>query len=76
MLEVDEDGCGFGYQGDSARAGGDVLEGPPSLGEQGERAFAECGQGSQERVAGADISSSRPAAGCLTGVRMSIPAPS
>ena len=55
MLEVEEDECGFGYLGDSARAGGDVLEGAPALGEQGECSFAEAAQGSQERIWGAGV---------------------
>jgi len=43
---------GAGYSGDLAGAGGDVLEGPPSLGEQGEPAFSEAAQGALEGVAG------------------------
>jgi hypothetical protein len=39
-----EDESGAGDVADSARAGGDVLEGAPSLGEQGEPAFPEAAQ--------------------------------
>ena len=41
VFEMDEDECGFGDVADSAGAEGDVLEGAPALGEQGEAAFAE-----------------------------------
>lgn len=48
----ENEGCA-GYLGDLARAGGDVLEGAPALGEQGECPFAEAAQGSLEGVRGA-----------------------
>lgn len=40
VLGVDQDKGGSGDPGDSAGAGGDVLEGAPSLGEQSESALA------------------------------------
>jgi hypothetical protein len=39
---------GAGYGGDFAGAGGDVLEGAPALGEQGECAFADTAEGPLE----------------------------
>src|SRR5213078_132907 len=47
---------------DFARAGGDVLEGAPALGEQGEPAFAQAAQGPLDGVAGAGIDIQFPAA--------------
>jgi hypothetical protein len=44
VLESDEDQRGFGDAGDPARAGGDILQGGPALGEQREAAFAEAAQ--------------------------------
>lgn len=47
------------------------------MGEQSEAAFAQATQGAQEDVAGAGVDVERPAsAGCLTGVRMPMSAPS
>ena len=53
MLVLGEDEGGAGYLGDAAGAGGDVLEGCPALGEQGEPAFPLTAQFAQQRVAGA-----------------------
>src|SRR5208282_5721526 len=53
VLEMGEDECGAGDVADFAGAGGDVLEGAPALGEQGEPAFPEAAQGPLEGVAGA-----------------------
>jgi hypothetical protein len=41
VFEMDEDECGSDDVADLAGAGGDVLQGSPVLGEQGEAAFAE-----------------------------------
>jgi hypothetical protein len=77
VLEAGEDEGGAGDAADFAGAGGDVLEGAPALVEQGEPAFALAAQGPVDGVAGSvSISSSRPLAGCLTGMWMPIPAPS
>src|SRR5215469_18573661 len=40
---------------DLAGAGGDVLEGAPAAGEQGESALAQAAQGTEQRIAGAGI---------------------
>ena len=50
-----EDEGGAGDVTDFAGAGGDVLEGAPALGEQGEPAFAQAAQRALESVAGAGI---------------------
>jgi len=55
VLEMGEDERGAGDVADFAGAGGDVLEGAPSAGEQREPAFAEAAQGSLEGVAGTGI---------------------
>jgi hypothetical protein len=55
VLEVGEDEGGAGDIADLAEAGGDVLEGGPALGEQGEPAFAQAAQGALEGVAGPGI---------------------
>jgi hypothetical protein len=52
VLELDEDERGFGDVGDPARAGGNVLQGGPSLGEQREAAFAEAAQRPDQGIAG------------------------
>ena len=53
MLELGEDeGCA-GYLGGAAGVCGDVLEGGPALGEQGEPAFPAAAQVAEQRVAGA-----------------------
>ena len=52
MFPVGEDEGGAGYVGDAAGAGGDVLEGGPAAGEQGEAAFSLAAQAAQEEVAG------------------------
>jgi hypothetical protein len=48
-----QDECGAGDVADLAGAEGDVLECPPSAGEQGEAAFAQAAQGPLQGVAGA-----------------------
>jgi hypothetical protein len=53
VLELREDKGGAGYLGDSAGAGGDVLEDGPALREQGEPAFSAAAQVALERVPGA-----------------------
>ena len=50
-----EDQGGPGDIADLARAGGDVLEGPPAASEQGESAFAQAAQRAEQCVAGAGI---------------------
>ena len=50
-----QDEGGAGDIADLARAGGDVLEGAPGAGEQGEPAFAQAAQRAEQRVAGAGI---------------------
>jgi hypothetical protein len=45
MLEMGEYEGGTDDVADFAGAGGDVLQGSPALGEQGEAAFAEAAQG-------------------------------
>lgn len=55
MLDVGEDEGGFGEVADGVRAGGDVLENPPALGEQGEAAFAEGAQHAEQQVVGAAV---------------------
>jgi hypothetical protein len=53
MLELGEDqGCP-GYLGGPVGVGGDVLEGGPALGEQGESAFSPAAQVAEQCVAGA-----------------------
>jgi len=44
LCELGEDEGGSGYPGDSAGAGGDVLEDGPALGEQGEPALCAAAQ--------------------------------
>lgn len=62
---------------DSAGAEGEVLEGSPAVFEQGESAFAEAAEGSQEFVVGAVVRAEGLAfAGLFDGVWMPIPAPS
>ena len=55
VLVMGEDEGGAGGVTDLARAGGDVLEGAPAAGEQGEPAFAQAAQGPLEGVAGAGV---------------------
>jgi hypothetical protein len=50
-----EDEGGAGDVADFAGAGGDVLEGAPAAGEQGEPAFTQAGQGALDGVAGAGV---------------------
>jgi hypothetical protein len=77
VLEMGEDERGAGDVADFAGAGGDVLEGAPAAGEQGEPAFAQAPQRALDRIAGAAIDiQSRPPVGCLTGMWMPMPAPS
>src|SRR5580658_1327956 len=52
VLPVGQDEGGAGYLGDPAGACGDVLEGAPAAGEQGEAAFALAAQPALEEVAG------------------------
>jgi len=60
-----EDKGGAGDVADFARAGGDVVEGAPAAGVQGEPSFPEAAQGALEGVAGAVIDVEFPAAGRL-----------
>jgi hypothetical protein len=77
VLEVSQDERGPGDAADLAGAGGDVLEGAPAVGEQSEPAFAQAAQRALDGVAGASIDVEfLPAGGCLTGIRMPMPAPS
>ena len=72
-----EDEGGAGDVADLAGAGGDVLEGVPALGEQGEPVFAEAAQRAEDGVAGAGTNIEfPPARGRLTGIWMPMPAPS
>src|SRR5215471_16980561 len=50
-----EDEGGAGDVADLAGAGGDVLEGAPAAGKQGESAFAQAAQRAEQRVAGPGI---------------------
>jgi hypothetical protein len=60
-----------------AGAGGDVAQGAPAAGEQGEPAFAQAAQRTLDGVAGAGIDIQfPPAVGCLTGMWTPMPAPS
>jgi len=52
VLELGEDECGLDYFGGSPRAGGDVLEGGPALGEQGECSFSLAAEAAQKAVSG------------------------
>ncbi|WP_433359121.1 BRCT domain-containing protein [Streptosporangium sp. CA-115845] len=63
MFEIGENECGFDDVADSAGVGGDVLEGAPALGEQGEAAFSRAAQGAQEGIAGVEVEG--PAVGRL-----------
>jgi hypothetical protein len=77
VLELGEDEGGTGYPGGAAGVGGDVLEGGPALGEQGEPAFTAAAQVAEQGVPGAGVNVELPVpGGVLTGVRMPIPAPS
>src|SRR6202000_2796412 len=53
MLELREDEGSLGYLGGAVGVGGDVLEGGPALGEQGEPAFPAAAQVAEQRVPGA-----------------------
>ena len=81
MFPVGEDEGGAGYLGGSAGAGGDVLEGGPAAGEQGEAAFSPAAQPAQQEVAGALVFVGFPGRGSLfglgllAGVQMPMPAP-
>jgi len=55
VLELGEDEGGAGYLGGAVGVGGDVLEGGPALGEQGEPALAVAAQAAQQCVPGAGI---------------------
>jgi hypothetical protein len=77
VLELGKDKRGAGDVADFAGAGGDVLEGAPAAGEQGEPAFAQVAQGTLDGVSGAGIDVQfKAAGGCLTGIGMPLPAPS
>jgi len=77
VLELGEDECGADYFGGPAGAFGDVLEGGPALGEQGESSFALAAQAAQQRVPGAVVGVEPLVSGrLLTGTWMPIPAPS
>jgi hypothetical protein len=60
-----EDKRGAGDVANSARAGGDVVEDPPSASEQGESSFPQAAHGALDRVAGAGIDIQFPAASGL-----------
>jgi hypothetical protein len=60
-----QDERGAGDAADFAGAGGDVLQGAPPAGEQGEPAFAQAAQGPLDRITGAGIDVEFPAAGGL-----------
>ena len=62
---MDKDERGAGDVADLAGAGGDVLEGAPALGDQGESAFAEAAQGPEHGVAGAGADIEVPPVGGL-----------
>jgi hypothetical protein len=53
VFPVGQDEGGAGYLGGSAWAGGDVLQGCPAAGEQGEASFSLAAQAAQQEVAGA-----------------------
>jgi hypothetical protein len=55
VLELGEDEGGTGYLGGTAGVGGDVLEGGPALGEQGEPAFSPAAQVAQQGVPGTGV---------------------
>jgi hypothetical protein len=59
VFEVDEDEGGPGDLGDSSRADGDVFEGFPAFGQQGEAALAEASKSSVKSTRGA-VSVFRP----------------
>jgi hypothetical protein len=72
-----EDEGGAGDAADPAGAGGDMLEDPPALDEQGEPAFAQAAHGTLQGVAGAVADIEIPATRWLfEGVWMPVPAPS
>ena len=68
---------GAGDVADLAGAGGDVLEGAPALGEQGEPAFSQAAQRPEYGVAGAgaDIEF-LPAGWLVDGMQIPMPVPS
>jgi hypothetical protein len=47
--------CGFDDVADLAGAGGDVAQGAPMAGEQGEAAFAQASQAAEQRVVGVGV---------------------
>ena len=53
MLVLGEDEGGAGYLGGPVGVGGDVLEGCPPLGEQGESSLSAAAQAAQQRIPGA-----------------------
>lgn len=71
-----EDERGPGDVADLAGAGGDVPQGPPAAGEQGESPFAEAAQRALDGVAGAGVDIQvPPICRLLTGMWMPMPAP-
>ena len=65
MLDVSQDERGPGDDSDLAGAGGNVLEGAPAAGEQGEPPFAQAAQRALDGVARAGIDVGFLAAGRL-----------
>ena len=76
MLKLHEDERGFREIADRGRADHDMLQGAPSLGHQGEAAFALVAQGPQQRVAGLGVRVEFAAARLFTGTCTPAPAPS
>ena len=77
IFEMGQDQGGAGDVAGLAGAGGDVLEGAPAAGDQGEPAFAQAAQRAEQGVVGAGIDIEvLPAGGCLTGMWIPMPAPS
>jgi hypothetical protein len=69
MLEIGQDKRGAGDVTDLAGADGDVLQGTPAAGEQGEPTFPQAAQRAERALrARVLISSSCPPGGCLTGM--------
>src|SRR3954469_186150 len=65
VFELGEDECGADDLADVAGTGGGVAQAVPAAGEDGETAFAEAAQRSQERVVGAVVDGELPAVGGL-----------
>jgi hypothetical protein len=73
MLEMGQDGRGAGGIASLAGAGGDVLEGAPAAGEQGEPAFARAAQGPLDGVAGTGVDVQFPASPVCPRVCPAVP---